>query len=164
MIDLQTDMAMRRAAAIAARATHERIRGSHDDKDPDIETGSIDANGNLIPAQSTISIPPSTYRVSPRVLNDWPDFGAGFIVLFVWADQGRNRRAFVIDVLDVPKPSAETATINADGTLTTLRGSTVDAADWSRTLSTTNTLSGHQVVIVWADTSANRKAYAVAEL
>lgn len=163
MIDPTTDMMIRRAAAIGARATHERIRDSHDNRDPDIETGSIDANGNLLPSQGTISIPQSMWQALPDVLIDKPDLGANDIVLFIWADQSRNRRAYVIGVLGDIAPPSETAVLNGSS-LTTARGTVVDAANWSRTLNTTNTVDGKTVVIVWSDMSGLRKAYAVAEL
>jgi hypothetical protein len=143
---------------------HERVRDSHVQRDPDIETGSIDAQGNLTPSQSTLPIPPTMWLVAPRVLLDKPDLGEGTIVLFVWADQERSRRAYIIDVLEDVAPTSETATINGDGTLTTARGTVVDAANWARTQSTSLTVDGAGVVIVWADSSALRKAYAVAEL
>jgi hypothetical protein len=163
VIDPTTDMLIRRAASVAARATHQRIHDSHSDRDPDIETGSIDANGNLLPSQGTLSIPQSMWQAAPYVLIDKPDLGANDIVLFIWADQGQNRRAYVIGVLGEITPWAETATISG-AALTTARGTTIDAANWSRTLATTNTADGSGVVILWADLSGLRKAYAIAEL
>jgi hypothetical protein len=164
MIDPQVDIYLHRAASLAASHVHARIRDTSVARDPDIETGSVDINGNLLPAQSHTPIPAGGYDWAPAVLALKPDIEVDERVLFIWADSGRNRRPYIVAVLGTVHPMGETAVINADGTLTTASGRAVAAVDWARTTATSATLNGHTVVLVWADDGGLRRAYAVIEV
>lgn len=151
---------MHRSAARVVAAVKQDISTSHEYRDPDIETATIDDDGALHPSGSSVTIPLGDYYLPPSVAQDKPTIGAGDAVLVLWADQGQNRRPYVVMVTSDVVPQAETGLLNVDGTILTTRGVVVPAAQVAMSESIRGRAAGVpyglNVIAVWTDRESDR--------
>lgn len=159
-VSMHPDAHMHRSAARVVAAVKQDINTSHEYRDPDIETAVIDDNGALHPSGSSVTIPLGDYYLPPSVAQDKPTLGSGDAVLVVWADQGQNRRPYVIMITTDVVPEAETGVLNVDGTILTKRGVVVPAVQVALAESIRNRAAGVpyglSVVAIWTDREGDR--------